>query len=97
MSTTIRRDTTIASTKKKILRHLRPADGKHNAEPTCDNCGLMSIRNFINGTAHRHCDLLGLFIPDEEMFPSCDLHTWLNRISLALSRNGVKWEKGGEA
>jgi len=78
--------------KKKMLRQMRPAEGKHQAEPICDNCGLMSFRNFANGTVHRHCDIMGLFIPDEEMFPSCSLHTWQNRTSCTIARTGVHWE-----
>lgn len=81
---------------RAMRKRVRVAEGRHQGEPTCDNRGLMTIITSGSGT-HRHCDLLGLFIPDEEMFPSCDLHTWLNRISLALSRNGVKREKGGAA
>lgn len=97
MKTTSRRDATLASAKKKIMQHVRVAEGRHHAEPTCDNCGLMSLRTFRDGTLHRHCDILGLYIPDHEMFPSCQLHTWQNRTSCTIARTGVKWEKGGEA
>ena len=40
-------------------------------EPTCDN---MTIRQTGSGN-HRHCDLLNLYIPDNEMFPSCSYHS----------------------
>ena len=83
--------------KPTALRQVRITQGSHQSEPTCDNCGLMSMRNFANGTTHRHCDIMGLFIPDEEMFPTCSLHTWQNRTSVAVARIGVKWEKGGMA
>lgn len=43
-------------------------------QPTCDNCDNMTIRKTGSGN-HRHCDLLGLYIPDHDMFPSCDLHS----------------------
>lgn len=42
-------------------------------EPTCDNCDNMTIRQTASGN-HRHCDLLNLYIPDNEMFPSCSYH-----------------------
>ena len=71
MKTTSRRDATLASAKKKIMQHVRVAEGKHQGEPTYDNCGLMSLRTFRDGTIHRHCDILNLYIPDHEMFPSC--------------------------
>ena len=43
-------------------------------EPTCDNCQNMTIRQTGSGN-HRHCDLLNLYIPDNEMFPSCSYHS----------------------
>ncbi len=82
---------------RAMRKAVRTAQGRHNAEPTCDNCGLMTVRSFKDGTAHRHCDLLGLYIPDCEQFATCGLHTWQNRTSSALARKGVKWEKGGRA
>lgn len=42
-------------------------------EPTCDNCDNMTIRQTGSGN-HRHCDLLNLYIPDNEVFPSCSYH-----------------------
>lgn len=42
-------------------------------EPTYDNCDNMTIRQTGSGN-HRHCDLLNLYIPDNEMFPSCSYH-----------------------
>jgi len=83
--------------KRAMRKQVRVTQGQHHAEPTCDNCGLMSYRNFRDGSTHRHCDILGLFIPDHEMFPSCQLHTWMNRTSCTIARTGVKWEKGGAA
>ena len=82
---------------RAMRKKVRVAQGRHQGEPTCDNCGLMSLRTFRDGTLHRHCDIMGLFIPDEEMFPSCNLHTWQNRTSRTLARKDVKWEKGGTA
>ena len=84
---------------RAMRKKVRVADGKHQGEPTCDNCGLMTIITSGSGN-HRHCDLMGLYIPDWEMFPTCSLHTWQNRTSSTLARIGVKWEttivkKGG--
>ena len=77
---------------RAMRKKVRIAEGRHQGEPTCDNCGLMSLRNFRDGSAHRFCGILGLFIPDHEMYPSCSLHTWQNRTSSTLARIGVKWE-----
>ena len=84
---------------RAMRKKVRVAEGRHQGEPTCDNCGLMTIVTSGSGT-HRHCDLMGLYIPDWEMFPTCSLHTWQNRTSSTLARIGVKWEttivkKGG--
>lgn len=86
---------------RAMRKKVRVAEGRHQGEPTCDNCGLMTILKTGSGN-HRHCDLMGLYIPDWEQFPSCSLHTWQNRTSSTLARIGVKWEttivkKGGEA
>ena len=83
-------DTMTRAMRKKV----KVTQGKHQGEPTCDNCGLMTIITSGSGI-HRHCDLMGLYIPDWEMFPTCSLHTWQNRTSSTLARIGVKWEKGG--
>ena len=80
-------DTMTRAMRKKV----KVTQGKHQGEPTCDNCGLMTIITSGSGT-HRHCDLMGLYIPDWEMFPTCSLHTWQNRTSSTLARIGVKWE-----
>ncbi len=88
-------DTMTRAMRKKV----KVTQGKHQGEPTCDNCGLMTIIKTGSGN-HRHCDLMGLYIPDWEQFPTCSLHTWQNRTSSTLARIGVKWEttivkKGG--
>ena len=85
-------DTMTRAMRKKV----KVTQGKHQGEPTCDNCGHMTIRQSGSGN-HRHCDLIGLYIPDWEQFPTCSLHTWQNRTSVAVARIGVKWEKGGMA
>lgn len=84
---------------RAMRKKVRVAEGKHQGEPTCDNCGQMTILKTGSGN-HRHCDLMGLYIPDWEMYPPCSLHTWQNRTSSTLARIGVKWEttmvkKGG--
>lgn len=76
---------------RAMRKKVRVAEGRHQGEPTCDNCGLMTIITSGSGT-HRHCDLMGLYIPDWEMFPTCSLHTWQNRTSSTLARIGVHWE-----
>lgn len=88
---TSRRDARIATEKKKMAKKVRVASGKHQGEPTCDNCAWMTLRKCSDGN-HRHCDQLNLYIPDREMYPTCDLHTWLNAASRKLSGKGVKWE-----
>lgn len=76
---------------KPLKRQLRLANGKHHGEPVCDNCAWMTIVRTGSGN-HRHCDLMGLYIPDREQSPSCTLHTWTNSTSRTLVRKGVKWE-----
>lgn len=66
------------------------------AEPICDNCDHMSIRTFKDGTTHRHCDLMGLYIPDNEQSPSCDLHTAINKFERMMTAK-AKARKGGAA
>ena len=90
-------DTMTRAMRKKV----KATQGKHQGEPTCDNCGLMTILKTGSGN-HRHCDLMGLYIPDWEQFPSCSLHTWTNKTSREHARLGVHWEtsivmEGGEA
>jgi hypothetical protein len=84
---------------RAMRKKVRVTEGKHQGEPICDNCGLMTILKTGSGN-HRHCDAMGLYIPDWEQFPTCSLHTWQNRTSSTLARIGVKWEttivkKGG--
>ena len=47
---------------RAMRKKVRVAEGKHQGEPTCDNCGLMTILKTGSGN-HRHCDLMGLYIP----------------------------------
>ena len=86
---------------RKDMRVVRVTVGKHQSEPTCDNCAWMTIRSTGSGT-HRHCDQMGLYIPDQEMFPCCELHTWQNATSRKLAKKDIHWEttvmeEGGEA
>ena len=78
--------------KKKVLRQVRLADGHHQSEPTCDNCLWMTIIKSGSGN-HRHCDQMNLYIPDWEQFPTCPLHTRMNRMSRNIATyGGVRWE-----
>ena len=56
-------------------------------EPTCDNCGNMAVRHTGSGN-HRHCDLMNLYIPDNEMFPRCDYHTAVMKFQNRFSGKG---------
>ena len=87
---------------RAMRKKVKVVSGKHQGEPTCDNCGLMAFRNFRDGSTHRHCDAIGLYIPDWEMFPTCSLHTWMNEASRKLAKKDIHWDtslvkKGGEA
>lgn len=62
--------------------------------PTCDNCANMSMRNFRDGSAHRHCDLMGLFIPDNEQSPTCNFHMAVSKFETMMT---AKARKGGAA
>lgn len=64
-------------------------------EPTCDNCDHMTIRTIGSGT-HRHCDLMGLYIPDNEQSPTCDLHSAINKFERMMTAK-AKARKGGAA
>lgn len=46
-------------------------------EPSCDNYASMDMRNHVDGTVHRWCDLYGQWIPDTEQSPVCDHHSAL--------------------
>ena len=86
---------------KKTLGKARIVEGKHQGEPTCDNCLWMTIKKTGSGN-HRHCDQLGLYIPDWEMFPTCGLHHRMNATSRKLAKKDIHWEtslvkEGGEA
>ena len=76
---------------RAMRKKVRIAEGKHQGEPTCDNCLWMTIMKTGSGN-HRHCDAMGLYIPDWEMFPTCSLHTWTNKTSREHARLGVHWE-----
>lgn len=70
-------------------------------EPTCDNCGHMTIRQNRDGENYRRCLLRGQVIPDNEQSPSCDFHTALQRFEDIVTgrRKGQRKEntfkKGG--
>lgn len=70
-------------------KNLRFVQGNHQAEPTCDNCPSMIIRHTGSGN-HRYCGQMHLFIPDYEMFPSCENHPWINRLANVAVRKGGK-------
>lgn len=76
---------------RAMRKKVKVTDGKHQSEPTCDNCGMMTIRQCGSGN-HRHCDMMGLYIPDYEMFPTCPLHTRLNKASRELAKHQQRWE-----
>lgn len=61
-------------------------------DPTCDNCANMTVRNFRDGTTHRHCDLMGLFVPDNEQSPTCEFHTALSKFETMMA---TRARKGG--
>ena len=67
-------------------------------EPTCDNCANMTVRHTRSGN-HRHCELMGLYIPDNEQSPTCDLHMAISKFERLMSAKGkVKentFRKGG--
>ncbi len=67
-------------------------------EPTCDNCANMTVRHTGSGN-HRHCDLMGLYIPDNEQSPTCDLHMAISKFERLMSAKGKVKEnrlrKGG--
>lgn len=60
-------------------------------DPTCDNCANMTVRN-IQGTAHRHCDLMGLYVPDNEQSPTCNFHEAVSKFETMMT---AKARKGG--
>ena len=45
-------------------------------EPICDNCVCMGFRNDTHGETHRYCGLYHNWIPDTEMFPCCNQHSF---------------------
>ena len=60
-------------------------------DPTCDNCANMTVRN-VQGAAHRHCDLMGLYIPDNEQSPTCGFHEAVSKFETMMT---AKARKGG--
>ena len=60
-------------------------------KPTCDNCANMTVRN-IQGTGHRHCDLMGLYIPETEQSPTCNFHEAVSKFEAMMT---AKARKGG--
>lgn len=77
---------------RAMCKKVRVTEGKHQGEPTCDNCLWMTIIKSGSGN-HRHCDQMGLYIPDWEMYPSCSLHHRMNATSLRLAQGKrEKWE-----
>lgn len=63
-------------------------------DPTCANCANMTVRNWRDGSAHRHCDLMGLFIPDTEQSPTCNFHEAISKFEAMMT---AKAKKGGAA
>ena len=63
--------------------------------PTCDNCDHMSIRKTRSGENTRHCDFFGLYIPDNEQSPTCELHSAINKFERMMTAK-AKARKGGE-
>ena len=59
-------------------------------DPTCDNCANMTVRNFRDGTAHRHCDLMGLYVPDNEQHPTCDFHQAVSKFEAMMTAHARK-------
>ena len=60
----------MSNTMTRVMRkQVRVTQGKHQGEPTCDNCLWMTIIKTGSGN-HRHCDLMGLYIPDDGGFPA---------------------------
>lgn len=50
---------------------------KDKAEPTCDNCDSMELRN-TRGVIGRFCELYGQWIPEEGKVQTCTHHSSLN-------------------
>ncbi len=63
--------------------------------PTCDNCDHMTIRKTHSGENTRYCDLMGLYIPDNEQSPTCELHSAINKFERMMTAK-AKARKGGE-
>lgn len=77
---------------RAMRKKVKVVSGKHQGEPTCDNCLWMTIIKTGSGN-HRHCDQMGLYIPDWEMYPTCSLHHRMNATSLQQAQGKrEKWE-----
>lgn len=55
-------------------------------QPVCDNCSHVRFRNDRHGDVHRFCSAFGNWIPDEEMFPTCDSHDFCKSIKEKINR-----------
>lgn len=92
----------VSPAERASIEQLARKNGCHVAErkpkePTCDNCGNMTIRQTRDGN-HRYCDLLNQYIPDNEMFPSCSYHTAVAKFQNKFSgkaRYANTMKKGG--
>ena len=72
--------------KMAVKKQWKVAVRKPKAEPTCDNCASMELRQTRDGANHRCCDLYGQWIPDTEQSPLCDYHSALKgAFSLTLT------------
>lgn len=69
---------------KCSVRAIKPAA----AEPTCDNCASMNLRQTRDGANHRWCELHGQWIPDEEHAPTCGLHQAIRKFENRYSKKG---------
>lgn len=54
---------------------------------TCDNCAWMTIISTGSGN-HRRCEQMGIYIPDEEQFPTCAMHTKTNSKCRHMAETG---------
>lgn len=58
-------------------------------QPTCDNCANMTVRT-IHGSAQRHCDLMGLYIPEWEQHPTCNFHQAVSKFETLMAAQARK-------
>ena len=69
---------------KCSVRTIKPAA----AEPTCDNCASMTLRQTRDGANNRWCELHGQWIPDEENAPTCKFHIAVRKFENRYSKKG---------